>query len=154
MPRRNHCYSNLQMKKLRLERGQSFTQGHRLSNRSTSLPLTSTGARMYEGACLLLGLCKPSWHCVPVVHHSQSLAAGHKVVGASPTFAWRNEPSCELGVLWSGGVAMHRTPLHVLAAMWGIAGGPPSMACLNEDTEAHVFIGVAGLPRKAPRHMR
>lgn len=148
MPRRNHCYSNLQMKKLRLERGQSFTQGHRLSNRSTSLPLTSTGARMYEGACLLLGLCKPSWHCVPVVHHSQSLAAGHKVVGASPTFAWRNEPSCELGVLWSGGVAMHRTPLHVLAAMWGIAGGPPSMACPcvyrcgrapQESPEAHAL---------------
>lgn len=45
---------------------------------------------------------------------------------------------------------MHGTPLHVLAAMWGIAGGPPSVACLDEDTEAHVYIGVAGLPRQAP----
>lgn len=113
----------------------------------------SMGACMYEGVCFLLGLSKPSWHWVPVVHHSQSLAAGHKMVGPSPTFAWRNEPSCELGVLWSGGVVMYRIPLHVLAAMWGIIGGPPSMACVNEDTEACVYIGVARLPRKAPGHM-
>lgn len=49
---------------------------------------------------------------------------------------------------------MHGTPLHVLAAMWGIAGGPPSVACLDEDTEAHVYIGVAGLPGQAPGYMR
>lgn len=109
------------------------------------------GACMCEGVCLLLGLSKPSWHWVPVVHHARSLAAGHKAVGASPTCAWRNDPAASWG---SCGVAMHGTPLHVLAAMWGIAGGPPSVACLDEDTEAHVYIGVAGLPRQAPGYMR
>lgn len=55
------------------------------------------GACMCEGVCLLLGLSKPSWHWVPVVHHARSLAAGHKAVGASPTCAWRNDPAASWG---------------------------------------------------------
>lgn len=52
-----------------------------------------------DGAiCPLLEFSEPLWHWALVVHHPQSLVpAGHMVVGADPTFAWRDHPAVAKG---------------------------------------------------------
>lgn len=54
----------------------------------------------------------------------------------------------QLGVgVFGGGEAQ------VSAAMWGIAGGEHEAACLDKDTKAYAYMGVAGFPRKDPGHL-